>query len=166
MSTALRHSTAFDLAHRGQMLREGRTQLALRIQICQELVDVGRTRTNLFHHCVRLLDGVLRKSFVNPPVLNSHLVEALIHLGAVESVPVIARAFSTRRIDQSITGSWPLVQAKLGLIPYTTVRSISPEPIESKCSQSSKQWRAGDGFAPRQKRQKYPQRDRQRNKST
>ncbi|MEO1350325.1 MAG: hypothetical protein AAFW84_16225 [Cyanobacteria bacterium J06635_15] len=126
-------SADFGVTQRGQRLQEGRTDLATRIQVCRDLAYLGRTQTSLFHDCVAILHSALRKSLVNPPELNSHLIEALIHLGAIEAVPAIARAFSTRRVDPSITGSWPLVQAKLGLIPYTAVRSMLSEPMGSNC---------------------------------
>lgn len=138
---------ATTLAQQGYLLREGRTPLATRITICQNLVYLGRIQDALFHDCVAILHSVLSKSLINPPLLNSHVIEALINLGAIESVPEIARAFATCRVDQSITGSWPLVQAKLGLVPYTAIQTQRSTPAAVPLSQP-RRWRAGDGFAP------------------
>jgi len=53
-------------------------------------------------------------------ILNGSLIDDLIELKAVESAPVIERAFAAERVDPMFVGDWEDVQVDLGLLDERT----------------------------------------------
>ena len=68
--------------------------------------------------CVAILTRQLERFDENDESLNGFLVNALMELKAMESVPVIERAFAADRVDEFIRGDWEDVQVELGLKPF------------------------------------------------
>ena len=63
----------------------------------------------------------------NDPVLNGSLLADLLDLNAVESAPVIERAFAAGTVEEEIAGDWEDVQVEFGLTDQrTTPKPRSP----------------------------------------
>lgn len=65
--------------------------------------------------CVRVLSRELERFMENDPILNGFLISYLVYLQAVETAPLIERAFVADHVDLSIRGDWEDVQVDLGL---------------------------------------------------
>ncbi len=75
--------------------------------------------------------------------LNAFVISALLDLKAVESAPVMERAFAADRVDLSVCGDWSNVQVELGL-KAPPVRITSPLPQSLLSSRPAQ----GFPFAP------------------
>lgn len=74
--------------------------------------------------CVAVLTGLLEHFAENDTGLNTHLISALIDLGAVESAPVMEQAFKADVVELEVHGDWEEVQIALGLLD----ERITPKP--------------------------------------
>ena len=66
---------------------------------------------------MQILSDELDHAAENDPGFNGFLLSELLHLRAVEALPVIRRAFEQDAIDEMITGAWGEVLAELGETP-------------------------------------------------
>jgi hypothetical protein len=62
-------------------------------------------------------------------LINSVLVDNLVHLKGVEAVDLLAEVFANREIDEMLTGSWAAVQVALGV---KQASDFSPEDLKPK----------------------------------
>ncbi|MBI3797972.1 MAG: DUF1186 domain-containing protein, partial [Deltaproteobacteria bacterium] len=65
--------------------------------------------------CVSILTRQLEEGATADPSLNGFLLASLLDLNAVESLPVIERAFAADWVDESVAGDWEDVQIEFGL---------------------------------------------------
>jgi hypothetical protein len=78
--------------------------------------------------CVEILVHVLSETHEQYSGLNGFIISDLIDLKAVETAPVIERAFVAGEVDEMVVGKWDTVQIALGLKepPEGPVPDLSP----------------------------------------
>jgi len=76
--------------------------------------QVAKQHPELRDQAIQILSEVLEKAADNDPETNGFFLSDLIHLNAVEALPVIRSAFEQERIDESIAGDWGEVLKALG----------------------------------------------------
>jgi hypothetical protein len=76
--------------------------------------QVGRQHPELRDQAIQILGEVLEHAAENDPETNGFFLADLIHLNAVEALPIIRSAFEQERIDESIAGDWGEVLKALG----------------------------------------------------
>lgn len=121
-----------------------------RIHANTSLEKIGSTHPENRTECVAIITKQLEKFAGNHPELNAFLIGTLLDLKAVESAPVIERAFAANRVELLVCGDWDNVQVEFGLksrdelpprkklwFKETTVASGFQEP-SSKLSPPSK----------------------------
>jgi len=81
------------------------------------LLKIAEMHPEAREESVAALTRQLESAQENPDELNAFIIDSLLHLKAVETAPVIERAFATDSVDTSIIGGWDDVQAELGLKP-------------------------------------------------
>lgn len=62
-------------------------------------------------------------------LINSVLVDNIVHLKGVEAIDLLAEVFANREIDEMLTGSWAAVQVALGV---KQASDFSPEDLKPK----------------------------------
>jgi hypothetical protein len=72
---------------------------------------------SLHERAVQALVATLEDASANDPFINASLITELVTLGAVESLPVIRRAFELGSVNESIVGDWTMVLDELGVEP-------------------------------------------------
>jgi hypothetical protein len=86
------------------------------------LEKIGNTHPELRSECVAALTEQLSHFQKNSPELNGFIVSYLLDLKAVESAPVMERAFAAKWVDDSIAGDWLDIQYSLDLISHAELR--------------------------------------------
>jgi len=86
-----------------------------RVCAAQSLGEIGRRHPDARSACVAMLTRQLEHFQEQDPSLNAFLVGPLHDLGAVESAPVMERAFAADRVDIGVQGDWEDVQIDMGL---------------------------------------------------
>jgi hypothetical protein len=76
--------------------------------------QVGTQHPELRDQAIQILSEVLEHAADNDPETNGFFMADLIHLNAVEALPVIRSAFEQERVDESIAGDWGEVLKALG----------------------------------------------------
>ena len=76
--------------------------------------QVGKQHPELRDQAIKILSDVLDHAVDNDPESNGFFLADLIHLNAVEALPVIRSAFEQDMIDESIAGDWGEVLKALG----------------------------------------------------
>lgn len=94
-----------DLSHNAYNLADAATSLT----------KVAERHPDLRDKCVAVLTQRLEDFANNDLELNAFFIGELIDLQAVESAPVIERAFAANRVSTVIVGDWDMVQVELGL---------------------------------------------------
>lgn len=75
--------------------------------------QVGTQHPELRDQAIQILSAALEQADNNPET-NGFFLADLIHLNAVEALPIIRSAFEQERIDESIAGDWGEVLKALG----------------------------------------------------
>jgi len=75
---------------------------------------VGKQHPELRDQAIQILSDALEHAADNDPETNGFFLADLIHLDAVEALPVIRSAFEQDMIDESIAGDWGEVLKALG----------------------------------------------------
>lgn len=130
-----------------------------RIAACIAVGDIGKDDPEARDRCVAILTERLNAAAENPEELNGFLVDGLVELHAVESVPVMERAFRADLVDKSVRGNWDWVQVDLGLKDpadlggryWASPTPTAPTPAELAAA------RHRDEAAARKKKQKRKQ---------
>jgi hypothetical protein len=91
-----------------------------RVAVGQSLKEIGLRHLEARDECVAVLTHQLEKFKEQDPDLNAYLISPLLDLHAVESAPLIERAFAAGTVDESVAGDWEDVQIELGLISKRT----------------------------------------------
>ncbi len=108
------------------------------------LKEIGQRHPASRAECVATLSRLLEQYQDHDKTVNAELVAGLIELHAVESAPVMERAFSAGCVDNSVSGDWEDVQIELGLAwerttpaPNYLAESLGPE-LSAKLADLSK----------------------------
>jgi hypothetical protein len=109
-----------------------------RTAVADALQHMAEDHPQARDECVAVLTRQLESAERNDPTLNGFLMAYLLDLEAVESAPVIERAFATDNVDEMIAGGWEDVRHELGLgppppprKPWFGVESIAGPPAET-----------------------------------
>ena len=89
--------------------------LFARVAAVHSLEWVARRYTAARGESLAALSRQLERFEENDPTLNGFLISYLIDLKAVESAPLMERAFAAERIDLTVMGDWEDAQVGLGL---------------------------------------------------
>jgi hypothetical protein len=87
-----------------------------RIAAADGLAEIGTEHANARTECVAALTAQLERFAKTDPEVNAFVIYSLTELGAVETAPLIQKAFEAQRVDLSLQGDWEEVQINLGLI--------------------------------------------------
>ncbi len=79
------------------------------------LEEIGKQHPESRTQCVAALTRELEQFAKNNPTLNGSLLADLLDLHAVESAPIIERAFAAKAIDENVAGNWEDVQVEFGM---------------------------------------------------
>ena len=77
-----------------------------RVYAAHSLAEIGMSHDEARDACVAALTRQLEIFGKNDRELNGFLISYLIDLHAVESAPLMQRAFAARRVDRMIVGNW------------------------------------------------------------
>lgn len=116
-----------------------------RVWAANSLEQIGAQDPSAREECVAVLSRQLERFPKNDPTLNGFLVSYLLTLRAVETAPLMERAFAAGYVDPTIAGDWEDVQMEMGLKDAReTPRSYSifdtfdaPEPDEPSAAQKA-----------------------------
>lgn len=86
-----------------------------RVAAAASLTKLGQQHPESRSECVAVLTRQLERYTENTEALNGDLIAELLDLKAVESAPVMERAFAAGQVEQDIAGDWEDVQIDLGL---------------------------------------------------
>ncbi len=89
--------------------------LYARIAAAHSFAEIGKSHPGSRADCVAALTAQLERFAENDHTLNAFLVSFLIDLKAIESAPVMERAFAAGRVELPVAGDWEDVQIGLGL---------------------------------------------------
>ncbi|HEV8718781.1 MAG TPA: DUF1186 domain-containing protein [Candidatus Binatia bacterium] len=90
-------------------------RLYARIAAISSLQHIAEVHPETCAECVAVLTRQLEEGAEADPTLNGFLLASLLDLKAVESLPIIERAFAADWIDESVAGDWEDVQIEFGL---------------------------------------------------
>jgi hypothetical protein len=79
------------------------------------LSRIAQNFSDVRNECIAILTQQLERFADNEPVFNAFLIGDLIDLKAVESAPIMERAFAADNVDTFLIGDWDYVQVSLGL---------------------------------------------------
>jgi hypothetical protein len=98
-----------------EYLANPQNKMFARISASTSLEKIAVTHPENRAECVAIITKELENFAENHPELNAFLVATLVDLKAVESAPVIERAFAAEDVELFINGDWDDVQVELGL---------------------------------------------------
>lgn len=87
-----------------------------RVAAASSLKEIGRRHPDARSECVAVLTRQLEHFAGQDESLNAFLVGPLLDLKAVESAPVMKRAFAADRVAIGVHGDWEDVQIHMGLL--------------------------------------------------
>ena len=87
-----------------------------RIGAARSIEHIGQKHSSARAECAVALARALEKFDAQEPELNASLISDLCDLGPMDSLPLIERAFTSKRVDESVRGDWQDIQIELGLI--------------------------------------------------
>ena len=85
-----------------------------RISAANALAEIGMSHAEAEEACIAALTQQLEAFRKNDRDLNGFLVSYLVDLQAVETAPLIQRAYAAGRVDEIVMGDWEDVQVALG----------------------------------------------------
>ncbi len=89
-----------------------------RISVAYALAEIGMSHAEAREACITALTRQLEAFWKNDRELNGFLISYLVDLQAVETAPLMQRAYAAGRVDEIVMGDWEDVQVALGLKPY------------------------------------------------
>jgi hypothetical protein len=105
----------------------GRTSAGLALE------RVADRHPELREPAIQIITDELAHAEENDPVVNGFLLANLLHLNAVEALPVIRRVFEQDAVDETIAGDWSEVLTALG---------ETPDPADPLVTLSRQRWDA------------------------
>ena len=124
-------------------LRDASHGLWARIAAGECLGNIGSAHPDARDTCVSLLTSQLERFTENDEDLNAFIIASLVDLNAVESAPVMERAFAANAVELSVLGDWQDVQIELGLLDmritprWRLVRPSSLNPFSNRGEQDN-----------------------------
>ena len=91
-----------------------------RIGAATSIEHIGQKHVSARAECAAVLARALEKFDAQEPELNASLISDLCDLGLKDHLPLIERAFASKRVDESVRGDWQDIQIELGLIKERT----------------------------------------------
>ena len=98
--------------------------------------EIGKTHADAKSECIQALRAQLRLYNFNPPTVNGFLISGLVHLKAVNQLPLIRKAFNRKRVDLSVVGDLEEVEILFGVrtrritqVPGFFVKESDPPSI-------------------------------------
>jgi len=119
------------IPHLAAFLTDSTHDLNARIAASRSLQRNGNEYETSRAACVQALAAQLEKAAKTDPELNGFIVADLLDLNAVETAPLIERAFAVGRVDESICGDWEIVQIDLGLKEVPEYNDAVDDAIET-----------------------------------
>lgn len=123
-----------------------------RISAAHGLAEIGMSHAEARKACITAIARQLEAFQKNDREFNGFLISFLVDLQAIETAPLMQRAYSAGRVDEIVMGDWEDVQVALGLkddpeIDYLTVddiEEIDPEdrPFAFKPQSAAKRKKA------------------------
>ena len=104
-----------------------------RANAADALTQIAKQQPDLRERAVQIISDELDHASENDPTVNGFLISELLHLDAVEALPVIQRAFEQNSVDEMVAGDWQEVLRQLGQ---------TPEPDDPLIRQSRQRWDA------------------------
>ncbi|WP_169615802.1 hypothetical protein [Nodosilinea sp. P-1105] len=99
-------------------------------------------------------------------LLNGALVACLMDLEAQEAMPTMEKAFSARRVDEEIPGSWKIVKSEMGLMAGSGLgslqASVEVEPHFAQPKSTRQSAKSSQGFGAATKPGKKKKRKKQK----
>jgi len=89
--------------------------LYARVAAAHSFAEIGVNHPDSRAECVAALTAQLERFAENSPTLNAFIIGYLMDLKAVESAPVMERAFAAGRVELPVAGDWEDVQIGMGL---------------------------------------------------
>ncbi len=89
-----------------------------RISAAHGLAEIGMSHAEARKACITALTRQLEAFQKNDREFNGFLISFLVDLQAIETAPLMQRAYSAGRVDEIVMGDWEDVQVALGLKPY------------------------------------------------
>lgn len=80
------------------------------------LAEMGQRYPDTRERCVAAMTSPLERFAQNSPNVNGVLIGSLLDLRAVESAPVMEKAFAADAVDVMVAGDWEDIQIDLGLL--------------------------------------------------
>ncbi len=140
---------------------------------CLEDIAIDHPETR--QECVAIFTHQLESFAENGSELNGFLIGSLVDLKAVESAPLIERAFAADTVDRMLVGDWDDVQVELGLksreeLPkkefnrsFQGMRIGDPGFTGSSISQEAKGFRPGKSDRKAKSKKKMSKESRKKN---
>ena len=89
-----------------------------RISAAHALAEIGMSHAEAEEACIAALTQQLEAFQKNDRELNGFLISYLVDLQAIETAPLMQRAYAAGRVDDIVMGDWEAVQVALGLKSY------------------------------------------------
>ena len=89
--------------------------LYARVAAAHSFGEIGANHPGSRADCVAALTAQLERCAETDPTLNAFLVSYLMDLKAIESAPVMERAFAAGQVELPVAGDWEDVQIEMGL---------------------------------------------------
>ncbi len=89
-----------------------------RISAAHALAEIGMSHAEAEEACIAALTQQLEAFRKNDRELNGFLISYLVDLQAIETAPLMQRAYAAGRVDEIVMGDWEDVQVALGLKSY------------------------------------------------
>jgi hypothetical protein len=99
-----------------------------RMSAALSLEEIGLRHAQARPACVAVLSGQLERYDEQDPALNGWLIAHLLELEAVETAPIMERAFAADQVDETAAGDWEDVQVAFGLKPRRERPRRPPPP--------------------------------------
>jgi len=135
--------------------------LYARIAAAHSFAEIGKSHPGSRADCVAALTAQLERFAENDHTLNAFLVDFMIDLKAVESAPVMERAFAAGRVELPVAGDWEDVQIELGLRqtretprPNYAESMLGPELAAKFATLSQRVQTAGPQYRPQRRKAK------------
>jgi hypothetical protein len=103
-----------------------------RVTAAESITAVARDAPETREAVVGAICTALEEFDQSDPTLNAFLIAQLAQMKATEAVPLVERAYSAGRVDQSVIGDWEDFQIEIGLLKHriTPTRLMSHSSTE------------------------------------
>jgi hypothetical protein len=123
------------------------------VTVAHCLAEVGMQNPESRTACVGALEADLENYATNDETVNGFLISYLVDLKAVESAPLVERAYQADRVDLSIMGDFEEYQIAMGLLK----ERLTPPPRYGWISDPQTEWEADKKARQEEERRKREQ---------